>query len=78
MTAPRLTYGEIIERLTEKRPGSTSVTIKLSAQNVVMPEVTVSAGVTDDEIEQATEQAIRAFRACLEAALTDDGGGGAK
>lgn len=71
MTAPRLSYGAIIERLTAQRPGATSVTIKLSAQHVVMPEVTVAAGVTDEELDTAVEQAIRAFTACAAAALPE-------
>lgn len=65
----RMTLSQVIERMTEKRPATTSVTIKLSAQGVVMPEVTVSAGASDDEVDTATRQAIRAFTDALAAAL---------
>ena len=65
----RMTLSQVIERMTEKRAAATSVTIKLSAQGVVMPEVTVSAGASDDEVDTATRQAIRAFTDALAAAL---------
>lgn len=63
----RLSYGEIIERLTEKRTGTTSVTIKMSAQGVIMPEITITAGATDAEVDKAVEQAVRAFVAAAAA-----------
>lgn len=72
MTTPRMSLSQVVERLTERKPGSTSVTIKLSAQGVVMPEVTVTAGASDEEVDTATAQALRSFTQALAAALPDD------
>lgn len=66
-----MSLSQVVERLTERKPGSTSVTIKLSAQGVVMPEVTVTAGASDEEVDTATAQALRSFTAALAAALPD-------
>ncbi len=71
-TANRMSLSQVVERLTDRKPGSTSVTIKLSAQGVVMPEVTVNAGASDAEVDTATEQAIRSFTTALAAALPDE------
>lgn len=75
----RLTYSQIIERLTERRGGGGgSITIKLSAQGVVMPEVTVQTGATDDEVATATAQAITAFQRILTECEPPTKGGGEK
>ena len=69
----RLTYSQIIERLTERRGagGGGSVTIKLSAQGVVMPEVVVNTGASDDEVDAAVTQAVAAFKRILTDAQPD-------
>lgn len=64
----RMTLSQVVERLTEKRGGSSSVTVKMSAQGVLMPEVTIAANEDDDIVNKMVEQAIRSFTEIVERA----------
>ena len=57
----RMTLAQVVERLTERRGASSSVTLKMSAQGVFMPEVNIAAGITDDEVDKLVDQAVRAY-----------------
>jgi wobble nucleotide-excising tRNase len=57
----RMSLSQVVERLTEKRAGSSSATIKMSAQGQLMPEVTVTAHEESAAVDMMIEQAIRGF-----------------
>lgn len=57
----RMTLSGVVERLTAPRGASSSVTVKMSAQGVFMPEVTVAGGTTDEEVTTMIDQAVGAF-----------------
>ena len=59
--ARRMTLSGVVERLTERKGASSSVTVKMSAQGVFMPEVTIAAGTPDDEVTRMIDQAGGAF-----------------
>lgn len=59
--ARRMTLSGVVERLTERKGASSSVTVKMSAQGVFMPEVTIAAGTPDDEVNRMIDQAVGAF-----------------
>ena len=76
MSAPekpsRMTLSQVVERLTEKRGGTSSVTVKMSAQGVLMPEVTIAANEDDTVVDQMIEQALRAFTRIVAEATTKE------
>lgn len=73
---PRMRLSDVVERLTEKRGGVSSVTMKMSAQGVFMPDVTIAAHEDDAVIDKMIEQATRAFTGLHEAARDNAGGSG--
>lgn len=67
-TPRRMSLSQVVERLTERRGASSSVTLKVSAQGVLMPDVTIAAGTDDEEIDLMVAQAIRAYESLYAAA----------
>jgi len=57
-----------LDRLADRRAGTSTVTVKLSAQGVLMPEVTIAANEDDKTVDVMIEQAIRAFTEIVKAA----------
>jgi len=57
----RMSLSEVVERLTDRRGASSSVTLKMSAQGVFMPEVNIAAGVSDEDVDHMIDQAIAAY-----------------
>lgn len=57
----RMTLSSVVERLTERRGASSSVTLKMSAQGVFMPEVTIAADTDDATVTKMIDQAVSAF-----------------
>ena len=57
----RMTLSHVVERLTERKGTSSSVTVKLSAQGAFMPEVTIAAETPDDVVDKMIDQAVNAF-----------------
>ena len=70
----RMSLSQVVERLTERRGASSSVTVKMSAQGVLMPEVTVAAGEDAATVDTMVTQAIDAFTRIVAAALEQKGG----
>jgi len=57
----RMTLSHVVERLTERKGTSSSVTVKLSAQGAFMPEVTIAAETPDEVVTKMIDQAVNAF-----------------
>ena len=56
----RMTLSQVVERMTD-RSARSSVTIKMSAQGVLMPDVTIVSGESDEAVTKMIEQAVSAF-----------------
>lgn len=56
----RMTLSQVVERMTD-RSARSSVTVKMSAQGVLMPDVTVVSGETDEAVQVMVRQAVDAF-----------------
>lgn len=70
---PRTSVGELAKLLAERRAaGSSSVTVKVSAQGVFMPEVTIVANEDDETIDRMVEQATDAYTKLLAASKPAD------
>lgn len=65
----RTSVGELARLMAERRQvTASSVTLKCSAQGVLMPEVTIGEGLTDAQLRRMTAQAKRAYVELLKAA----------
>lgn len=56
----RMTLSQVVERMTD-RSARSSATVKVSAQGVLMPDVTVVSGETDEAVQTMVRQAVDAF-----------------
>ena len=65
----RMSLSQVVERLTEKRSAASSCTVKMSAQGVLMPDVTVVSGEDDETIETMKRQAIDTFVSIMQEAF---------
>ena len=71
----RTSVSELAKLLAERRSaGASSVTVKTSAQGVLMPEITVVANEDDATITAMTKQAIDAYASVLAALTTPSSG----
>jgi hypothetical protein len=59
--AKRMTLSNVVERLTERKGASSAVTVKVSAQGVFMPEITIAAETPDEVVTKMIDQAVNAF-----------------
>ena len=65
---PRTSVSELAKLLAERRAaGSSSVTVKMSAQGVFMPEIVVVANEDDATIDRMVAQATDAYTKLLQA-----------
>lgn len=60
-TPKRMTLGQVVERLTEGRRATSTVTIKMSAAGQLMPEVDIAGGEDWSTVQTMVDQAEWAF-----------------
>lgn len=61
MSEGRMTLSQVVERLTERRGASSSVTLKTTAAGAFTPELVIAAGTPDEEVDHMLDVAIAAY-----------------